>query len=75
MTLPSLLPNGVELSEMQFDEASISLKGFATSGSGAQGLLSNINDAQIMRAPLLKILSRADGRVNFSIDGSLGMVN
>ena len=75
MTLPSLLPNGVELSEMQFDETSISLKGFATSGSGAQGLLSNINDAQIMRAPLLKILSRADGRVNFSIDGSLGMVN
>jgi hypothetical protein len=75
MTLPSLLPNGVELSDMQFDESSISIKGFSTTGSGAQGLLSNINDAQLIRAPLLKILSRADGRINFSIDGSPGMVN
>jgi len=75
MTLPSLLPNGVELSDMQFDESSISIKGFSTKGSGAQGLLSNINDAQLIRAPLLKILSRADGRINFSIDGSPGMVN
>ena len=75
MTLPSLLPNGVELSEMHFDELTVSIKGFSATGSGAQGLLSNINDAQLIRAPLLKILSRSDGRINFSIDGSPGLVN
>jgi Tfp pilus assembly protein PilN len=75
LTLPSLLPNGVELSEMSVTDAKISISGVALNSSGAQTFLSNINNARLIKSPLLELTRAGEGRVAFLIEGLTGAVN
>jgi hypothetical protein len=75
LTLPSLLPNGVELSEMTVNDSKISISGVAMNSSGAQTFLSNINNARLIKAPLLELTRASEGRVAFLIEGQTGAVN
>jgi hypothetical protein len=75
LTLPSLLPNGVELSEMTVTDSKISISGVATNSSGAQAFLSNINNANLIKSPLLELTRASEGRTAFLIEGITGKVN
>lgn len=75
LTLPSLLPNGVELSEMSIDDNKITLTGIAVNSSGAQAFLSNINASKLVKSPVLEITRSSAGRVSFFIEGQTGSVN
>jgi Tfp pilus assembly protein PilN len=75
MTLPSLLPNGVELSEMSVNDMKISISGVAVNSSGAQTFLGNINNAKLIKSPLLELTRAEEGRVSFLIEGQTGAVN
>jgi hypothetical protein len=75
LTLPSLLPNGVELSEMTVTDSKISISGVATNSSGAQAFLSNINNANLIKSPLLELTRASEGRTGFLIEGITGKVN
>lgn len=75
LILPSLLPNGVELSEMTVTDSKISISGVATNSSGAQAFLSNINNANLIKSPLLELTRAGEGRTAFLIEGLTGKVN
>jgi hypothetical protein len=75
LTLPSLLPNGVELSEMTVNDSKVSITGIAMNSSGAQTFLSNINNARLIKSPLLELTRASEGRVSFLIEGQTGAVN
>jgi Tfp pilus assembly protein PilN len=75
LTLPGLLPNGVELSEMSIDDRKISISGIAINSSGAQTLLNNINSSKLVKSPVLELTRSDAGRVSFLIEGQTGAVN
>lgn len=75
MTLPGLLPNGVELSEMSVSDLKISISGVSVNSSGAQAFLSNISNAKLIKSPLLELTRAEEGRVGFLIEGQTGTVN
>jgi Tfp pilus assembly protein PilN len=75
LTLPRLLPNGVELAEMSIDDNKVSISGTATNSSGAQTFLNNINANKLVKSPVLEITHGELGRVSFFIEGQTGTVN
>jgi Tfp pilus assembly protein PilN len=75
MTLPSLLPNGVELSSMSVNDSTISLTGVALTNVGPQAFLNNIINSRLIKAPLLEVNRAESGKITFKIEGVTGMVN
>lgn len=75
MTLPSLLPNGVELSSMSVNDSTISLTGVALTNVGPQAFLNNITNSRLIKAPLLEVNRAESGKITFKIEGVTGMVN
>lgn len=75
MTLPSLLPNGVELSSMSVNDSTISLTGVALTNVGPQAFLNNIANSRLIKAPLLEVNRAESGKITFKIEGATGMVN
>lgn len=75
LTLPSLLPNGVELNGMSVNDSNVVVKGVAINNQGAQTLFNNINQSRLVYAPLLKMERPEQGRISFSIEGQTGVVN
>ena len=75
LTLPALLPNGVELSGMSVSDKTITVKGVAINNQGAQTFFNNIHQSRLVLAPLLKMDRPEQGRIAFSIEGQTGAVN
>jgi len=75
MTLPSLLPHGVELSAMNITESKITLSGVALSTTGPQSFFNNLANTKLVNAPVLEVNGPEAGKIAFTIQGFAGMVN
>jgi Tfp pilus assembly protein PilN len=75
MTLPSLLPQGVELSAMNINDAKITLSGVALNTTGPQSFFNNLANSKLVNAPVLEVNGPQNGKISFSIQGFTGMVN
>jgi Tfp pilus assembly protein PilN len=75
LTLPTLLPNGVELNALQISDKSISIRGQATSSANAQNLMAGVSNAKLLNAPTIAMSKPEDGRISFVIEGKPGLVN
>jgi len=75
LTLPTLLPNGVELSALQISDKSITIKGLATNSANAQNFMSGVSNAKLLQAPTIAMSKPEDGRISFVIEGRPGLVN
>jgi hypothetical protein len=73
--LPSLLPVGVELSNMALDNSKIRIEGYALNPGGVQIFLSNLTSSELIKSPTLKLNSPEGGKIAFNIEGPTGLVN
>ena len=73
--LPSLLPVGVELSNMAVDDTKIKIEGYSLSPSGVQIFLNNISKSDLIKSPTLRLSTPEGGKIAFLIEGPTGAVN
>jgi hypothetical protein len=73
--LPSLLPVGVELSNMTMDDSKIKIEGYSLNPSGVQVFLKNLSSTELIKSPTLKLNSPVGGKIAFNIEGPTGLVN